>query len=237
MKEKKPFWVSAQIVKTTNKSVTVRYYESGRYRRVKFAGSWKVDNYNRLKFYLSSVKEGIKEKVFTLYGSWYVNRDNYLLYEYKSGKEKKRIVFKGNFIFLSDKKIVYKLTGSSNCLELKAELQSILRLRDRKIKYTIAVGRRKTLRYREIVLSGRWVFLPARGRIAFEMKTGNNRIKQIKFKVKKKIKKDRTIYLILWAMKKKAFEIGLEKRDLRLFARFIREGKEKKVMVGARFKF
>ena len=74
------------LVKSDNSSITLRIYEGRRSRSVRIGGVWRVDRRNKLKFYLSERRDLFGgRKSITFYGSWFVNRDTYLVYK-KSGK-------------------------------------------------------------------------------------------------------------------------------------------------------
>ncbi len=161
------------LAKSDNSSITLRMYEGRRRRSIRIGGVWKVDRRNKLKFYLSERRElfgGRKSVVF--YGSWFVNRDNYLVYKYTSPTGRQEIVLKGKFEFLSDKSIVYKLDKTETVLKIRGELRGRVDLKKGKIRYAVAVEGRRYRARSVVEISGRWMALPGRRGVSFMVRYG-----------------------------------------------------------------
>ncbi len=157
------------LVKADNRSITLRIYEGKRSKSIRVGGWWKVDSGNKLKFYLSQKQDFLgNRKSVVFYGSWWVDRDNYLVYELKSPKGLKRIVLKGEFLRFSDRSFVYRLEKTDTVLKLKGKVRGRFLLKGDVIRYDVSVEGRRYSSGSVVSVAGRWV--SKKGSVGFLVK-------------------------------------------------------------------
>ena len=205
---------TVQIVRTTNRSITLRVYDGKRTKTVRVGGWWKVDGKNKLKFYISgkcSVLSGRKWLVF--YGSWFVDRDNYLAYEYDSHLGRGRIVLKGKFLLFSDNYFLYRLERSDSVLKIRGGLKGKRSIKDGVIKYEVMVEGRNYKRRSVVVVQGRVEVLPGGEEVVIAIRYGE-RLEKVRLRLSKRVKK-----------------------GIRVFIEGSASNKERRVVAGVRMRF
>ncbi len=152
-----------------------------RLRILKLKGTWRANEYNELVFEATGHK-GLPEK-FTFKGSWKANNNQQIEYTSEDGRD--LLTFKGYWQFLSRKRLVYIIEGSSTSrFEFKVQLESpTLYPKKGEIRYRIGVGIRQSRLSTPgqiLTLHGEWKF----GRnleLTFRMNYGKGKVRSIGF--------------------------------------------------------
>jgi len=205
---------TVQIVKTTNCSITLRVYDGKQIKTVRVGGWWRVDGRNKLKFYLSGKSSVLSDrKWIVFYGSWFVDRDNYLVYEYDSHVGRGKIVLKGRFSLFSDNYFLYRLEKTNSVLKIRGRLKGRRSIKNGVIKYEVMVEGRNYRRRSVVVVQGRIEVLPGGEEVVIAVRY-EERLERVRLKLAKRVKK-----------------------GIRVFVEGSASNKERRVVAGVRMRF
>ncbi|HDN86319.1 MAG TPA: hypothetical protein ENG49_03770 [Candidatus Omnitrophica bacterium] len=175
---------------------------------IKLKGLWHSDKFNRIAF--SVVREDFVDTLI-FRGSWYLNKNQHIIYEYKKlkTKEKNTLVFKGFWNIISSNRLGYSFRAQDKSnFEFRAHIQTpTLYPTQNKIKYRVGIGWAKSYTERVIILYGTWKIKRSLG-LVFEMNYGEGIIKRIKFTAV--VKLDRGKKLKFTLKDKRGKPVGLE---------------------------
>ncbi len=154
---------------------------------LKLAGFWQEDQHNRISFI---VKKKVVPDILTLEGSWQVNKNQQIIYNYEKTALKRKtkisrtITFEGFWQIDSANKLTYILArGPNSCFDFRAQLESPnLYPQEGVIKYRIGIGIKGDRRYKVRIVSlyGSWKFSRKSGLI-FQIDYGEDRVQSIEF--------------------------------------------------------
>jgi len=162
---------------------------------MKIGGWWKIDSGNKLKFYFSKKQRLSRGRsYYVFYGNWFVDKNNYLLYEYTSPYGRKRIVFKGKFIALNNKSFVYKLEKNNRVFSIRGQVYGSVNLPDNFIKYTVWVEGRRYKSKSAVIIAGKWDISPDRIGVKFLVRYGRG-FESVRLRVSKRIAKSVNMFL------------------------------------------
>ena len=154
---------------------------------LKLTGSWQADEFNRIIF---RIKKKASPDVITLEGSWQLNKNQQVTYNYEktSLKTKTRIsrvlTFEGFWEINSNNRLAYILSQSTESyFDFRVQLESPnLYPKEGLIKYRIGIGllKDKPSQMKTIWLYGSWKFSRKAG-LTFRMDYGKGRFGDIEF--------------------------------------------------------
>ena len=199
---------------------------------IKLKGLWHSDKFNRIAFSVVR-KDFVDTLIFR--GSWYLNKNQHIIYEYKKlkTKEKNTLIFKGFWNIISSNRLGYSFRAQDKSnFEFRVHIQTpTLYPTQNKIKYRVGIGWARAYTERIIILYGTWKIKRSLG-LVFEMNYGEGIIKRIKFTAI--VRLDRGKELKFTLKDKRGKPVGLEiifrrdslsKKDFEYFLRLLK-GKE-----------
>ncbi len=244
-----------EIEETTGNSIKLRIRQSQPLSGVKsgaieLKGKWQADANNRICF-LVSKGEG-RYDTLRFQGSWKVNKNNELIYNYKKTylktkvKELQTITFKGYWKFF-EHKLIYRLDKSSDSsFKFKAEIASPkITAGSKWIKYSVGVkyaSKRTTKTTTQLItVYGKWK-LTYDLKVVFEVSYLHGKRKETIFGIEKLIAHKTSIALTLRDKSGKPLGIELTfkkafENDAELFVALSHVGEEVKIEGGVSVKF
>lgn len=206
-------------------------------------GSWKADKFNRLSFHVR--KEEGKYDILTFNGTWEINRNHQIVYQYEKAqlirkkKETHMLIFKGYWDIRDKARISYIFSkGTDSVFDFKTSAGIF---KEGYIRYEIGIGfkDREKQAARTIKLFGKWNLKKDVG-LVFEIKYENKPIKAMVFGADAKLTdKDTVSFRLKNDIENKDMGINLElshkifKGDGEAFLRVLASRRESAIYAGA----
>ena len=182
---------------------------------LKLTGSWQADEFNRIIF---RIKKKASPDVITLEGSWQINKNQQVTYNYEktSLKTKTRIsrvlTFEGFWEINSDNRLAYILSQSTKSyFDFRVQLESPnLYPKEGLIKYRIGIGLKKDKpsQMKTVSLYGSWKFSRKAG-LTFQMDHGKGGFADIEFGANIYLNKKDEIIFFLTDKKKETLGLNI----------------------------
>jgi hypothetical protein len=173
-------------------------------RIISLSGFWQSDESNRISF---AVNRETTPDIFTLEGTWEINRNQQIVYTYQKTVLKRKtkitrnLIFQGFWEINNANRLAYIFQNSlKSRFDFRAQLESPnLYPREGAIKYRFGVGVREDIgdEGKTISLYGTWKF-SRKGGLFFQMDYGKGRIQRIEFQTQIcLIKKDEVVLSLI----------------------------------------
>ena len=221
------------------------FSEEGKSQSLSLSGRWAADERNRLSFIVKKAN-GVEDKL-TLQGTWEIGPHHELRYQTVAGKHRRQesfLIFDGAWQFNGSRKLIYKLSGSSQSVfAFQASLSGSLVMADKgELSYDVGLGlfSGKTHRKR-ITLFGSWK-LNRDFSVSFEVPYADGRIEAMRFEgIVSPSPKDRIAVALSAASSRKLGLTVVFTRDFfrnaQLFLRLKRDAEESSIIGGVQVRF
>ena len=215
------------------------------YSSINLQGQWQMDKYNRINFNLT--KESSPKKNLIFLSKWQIDKNHRLIYKYsklnvQNGIRKTHYIsFDGTWKVLSKYRIKYIIDSRTDVgFDIKVSLQ---KLTGRAIDYDISIGAGKNKESFTLHFSGKWK-LTKNTQVFFEIKKENNKRSDIQFSSETQISLQGILACALkyYGTDKKIgytikFKRGIKSIDGQIYAKILKNSKEKAVFIGVGGKF